>query len=534
MKAKSPVIIHILQILSFLLVPLFVYLFIVNSSLSAVGPYVGTYSPSDEETNYLTALSVYRGEGLYKNFSISYPPGRFLAQALYFHLTQPTIISARIYMNLFAPLLFPTLLFFLTYRVLRVLKLSFFPAYLLGWLALLLDLTIVHSAQEVHALIAGFCLVLLSRLKFHQFFLGLLLGLIFLFRFEAGIIVALSLILAYRSPPSKQNILGFGVVWLPVLANLLFHGTLANFFYDTIVLGLIMQPRVMGQPIPPNALWYVFLSSLLALFGFTLSLAAHSNKSLRTVAGIALFSYVSALGRSDEGHLWYALLWLPLLISYSLTQLDRIRLLPTIFIGLGLFAACYLIIVVKSPALFLSIAAIMLLLADRLKSFSREITLAGIITALLIFHSFQYFTLRFQLPRYVGTLAHPWTQSASGGSIGGLDFPFSTLTSLLEIKLHITGNSPSLFIFPENTIYYEYFKLPRPTRYLYLTGERTAGTETEIILDLESTPNLYILVFPVKAAHRGGEVWSWIESHTEVIYSAPYQSTTVELRHSSL
>lgn len=523
MKATKLAIIHIGKILAFLVVPLFVYLFIVNSSLAVIGPKIQNYSASDEETNFLTSLSVYRGEGLYQHFSISYPPGRFLAQALFFHFVAPTVVSDRIYMNLFAPLLFPTLLFFLTYRLVG--------SYWLAWLALLIDITLVHSAQEVHVFIAGFLLVLLSAVPARRFFLGLLLGLIFLFRFEAGIIVTLSLLLAYRTLPPRQATLGFAVVWLPVLANMIFHGTISNFLYDTVVLGLITQPRVMGQAIPTNSLWYVFLASLLALSGLALSLATNHSQLQRVVAGVALLSYVSALGRSDEGHLWYALLWLPLLVSYGLTQLTRLRPLPNIFIGIGLFLACYLIIIVKSPTFFLLSGSLSLMFASRLTRFSREIAIAGLIVSLLVFHSFQYFTLRFQLPRYVGALAHPWTQVPAPDSIGGLDFPPATLATLSSIKTHITGDNPSLFIFPENTIYYEYFGLPCPTRYTYLIGERTAKTESDIIRDLESTTNLYILVFPGKAEERGGEVWKWITSHKTPITTAPYQSATLELWH---
>lgn len=534
-------IIAIGKILAFLIVPVFVYLFIVNSSLTAIGPVVNVYTPSDEETNYLTALSVYQGDGLYQNFSISYPPGRFLAQALFFRITGPTVISARIYMNLFTPLLFPTLLFLLTYLLLRRLKLKFLPAYLLGWLAVSLDITLVHSAQEVHVLLAAFGLVLLShwRSSVRTFCLGLLLGLVFLFRFEAGIIVTLSLILSYQAGAAKRpdsralpiySVAGFAVVWLPVLINLLVHSTLGNFFYDTVILGLFTQPRVMGQPIPPNALWYVFLSSLILVFSLGLSLGQQSSRPLRVIAGIALFSYMTALGRSDEGHLWYGLVWLPLLVPYAVTQFRPVRVFPALTIGIGLLAVGYLLILVKSPAFFLVVGTLAIFLVPRWAKYSRETAVAGTIVALLVFHSFRYFTLRFQLPRYAGTLAHPWTQTAAPDAIGGLDFPPTTLATLSQIKSQITGANPSLFIFPENTLYYEYFGLPRPTRYIYLTGERTARTEAEIIQSLASTPNLYVLVFPEKATHRGGEVWSWIKAQTNAIYSSPYQSTVIELR----
>lgn len=531
MKLNKPAVIHILKILSFLLVPLFVYLCIVNSSIAAINPSVTNYAPSDEETNYLTALSVYRGEGLYQNFSISYPPGRFLAQALFFRLTGPTVISARIYMNLFAPLLFPTLLFLLTFILLRRLMLQFIPAYLLSWFAALLDITLVHSEQEVHVVMAAFLLVLISKLLLRDFLLGLLLGLIFLFRFEAGIIVTLSLLLSYRSLPKRQAIYGSLLVWAPVIINLLLHASLFNFLYDTLVLGLITQPRTMGQAIPPNALWFVFLSSLILVFSFSLSLWQRGDKHLKVIASVALLSFISALGRSDEGHLWYALLWLPLLISYAIAQLGRTRLLPTIYSGIVLYLASYLVITVKSPGIFLFIGSLALIIASRFAKYSRELIVGGLIAALLSFHSYKYFTLRLQIPHFVGSIASPWSYPISKDSIGGLNFPDSTLNTLAELKSHITGPNPSLFIFPENTIYYEYFDLPRPTRYLYLTGERTAYTESTIIADLESSPNLYILVFPDKAEQRGGEVWSWIEQHSRVVSRSSLQNNPIELRH---
>ncbi|MFH2019007.1 MAG: hypothetical protein ABII80_00075, partial [bacterium] len=418
--------------------------------------------------------------------------------------------------------------------LLRVLKLKFIPAYLLGWLALLFDLTLVHSAQEVHVIIAAFCLVLLSRFRVRQLILGVLLGLIFLFRFEAGIIVTLSLLLSYRVLPPLRAIIGFSLVWLPVLLNLLFSRTLGNFLYDTIILGLLTQPRVMGQSIPDNALWLVFLATLLVLLAFSISLWQKGNKSLKVVAAISLLSYVTALGRSDEGHLWYALLWLPLVVSYALTifnlkVLRKIHFLPLLISGIFLFGLSYLIITIKQPSFFLVVVTLILFLSSRFRSYYREIALAGLFVALLVFHSFRYFTLRFQLPRYAGSFASPWTYSPSDNSIGGLIFPESTLATLSNLKSQISGTNPTLFIFPENTIYYEYFNLPRPTRYTYLIGERTARTETNIINDLEASPNLYILVFPEKAPQRGGDIWDWIQSNSEDIYSAPYQDTTVSL-----
>lgn len=501
--------IRIGKILAFLIVPLFVYLAIVNPSLSVITPVVEVYTPSDEETNYLTALSVYRGEGLYKNFSISYPPGRFIAQALYFRLTEPTVVSSRIYMNLFSPLLFPTLLFFLTYRLAG--------SYFLAWLALILDLTLVHSAQEVHVLIAAFLLVLLSKLKLKNYFLGLLLGLVFLFRLEAGIIVTLSLVLAYRTLPKCSAVLGFATIWIPVFANLIYHSSLTNFFYDTIVLGLITQPRVMGQAIPNNALWAVFLSTLIAILSFSLSLWQKGDKRIKVVAAVSLLSYVSALGRSDEGHLWYALLFLPLVFIVAITSLGKFRSGVALFLGVVLFSVSYLIITIKSPPFFLFIASILLLGSHYFRRYYKETIIGGALASLLVFHSLSYLSLRLQVPRFVPKLASPWRLSSSATSIGGLDFPADTLKDLASLKSRIEGGDPELFIFPDHTLYYEYFAIPRPTRYFYLSGERTLETEREIIASLSASENLYILVFPEKASDRGGEIWDWIKGNTRII-----------------
>ncbi|GEM_PF-2870034 len=533
------------------MVPIFIFLLVVNSSLTSIGRELENYAPSDEETNFLASLSVFRGEGLYENFSLVYPPGRFIAQALFFRVTEPTVISSRVYMNFFTPLFFPVLLFFLTYHSLKLILRTSRPisavlSYLGGWLVVLIDTLLVHSAQEVHVALGGYLLLLLWHTKLtslKSFLLGISLGLIFLFRFESGLIILLSTFLSGAFLPLRGRVqpklyaVGLLSIWLPVLILISINGSFINFLYDTVVLGLIVQPRTMGQPIPANDLKLVFLSSLILLLGTTKAVFSISrdeedqNIFLRTLSLTALLSYVAALGRSDEGHLWYGLIWLPLMLILSPVISNPFRkqhLRETTLASVVLLFLGVLIIYVKSPFVFLIISSIFLL-SSFPKFRASSYFLGGIIASLLVFRSVSYLSLRLALPTWRGKIARPFLQPPPKNQLAGLVFPEKTMQVLQEIKSLIPADS-KLFIFPDRVIYYEFFPLPRVTRFVYLTGERTDRTEQSVISDLQNSPKLAIIYFPEKGRERGGEIDTWITQNTSSILNRSLDGELVELR----
>src|SRR3989344_8404014 len=95
-----------------------IFILNVNGSIASINNVVtGEYVPSDIDGNFFATLRTYRGEGLYKGFSIVYPPGRFLVMSGLFHILGPSIPTTMVYFNFFGPLLFLTFLYIFSYQL---------------------------------------------------------------------------------------------------------------------------------------------------------------------------------------------------------------------------------------------------------------------------------------------------------------------------------------------------------------------------------------------------------------------------------
>ncbi|MBU0618600.1 hypothetical protein KKD62_00015 [Patescibacteria group bacterium] len=541
----------------FSLIPILIFIFWVAQRVTP-GIFLGfDYLPSDEEANYLTALTVFRGGGLYQDFAIAYPPCRFLLMGLLFKIFSPTIPVARLYFNLVTPVLFPALLFFLSYKVLQLLSKTesinqaILKNYFLSLILTLIYLLFVQSAQEVHVLTALFFLTGLltwKNLKIKNFILGFILGLTYLFRLDSGLLISISLALTQLNQIKKNLkkikffISGLLTVWLPVMFLIILKGSLINFIHDVLILGLWTQPKMMSLPIPPSPLGLVFLASLIFLLGSSLLLIIKSrqNAFLFSLAIFSLLSFVSALGRSDESHLWYGLNWITIVLGVILFELfitkkdkNDFNWLSILKISLGLFVTAKLIIYFKSPlALILLISLGYLIIVSKVKNqrqqlSSKNIALATLLTSLLIFHSFSYLKLRLNLPGLPKSFNRPST--ADKNKIAGLIFEPDYIETLTQIKINLSDDK-NLFIFPDHVLFYEFFEKQNPTRHFYLTGERTEKTETEIIEQLAASQTQDFLIFPEKAEQRGGRVWQWIKQNTKITASYQLNNIKIELR----
>lgn len=526
--------------IAFLILPiavLFVMIGVYGFSVSGISNIKNTvmsYESDDTDANYFAALSVYRGEGLYKNASIVYPPGRFLAIAGLFNIMGESIPTYGFYFNFFAPFLYPIFLYILSFQIYSTF-ISRKYALIFALLPIVIDFTIIRTAQEIHAVSLLFFIVLLTpfkSIKLKNFLLGLLFGLIPLFRIEAAIFTFVALAIAQMSKfklqkISKLTILGFSVVWVPVLAFIIFKDSFYYFFHDLFYLGLIIQPRTMSHSIQTDhvqlftAMLIFLLSSGLALFIKT------KNKHIRTIAIFSVVSFTSALSRSDEGHLWYGSIWMSFYIGHLLISvmdikkvfnkpsIIRILLLSVFFFLIGTF-----LIYVKTPGIFVLTVMLLFIIVSRfsLKINWIIIQVSGLIASVFIFHSISYFTLRYSplsfnfiLPNYGKGLFQD-----DNGEIAGLKFPEEYVKVLQNIQSEIPADEKYLFIFPDHALYYEFFKQKNPTRYYYLTGERTKNTEAHMISQIEKSNTHYFLVFPDNAEIRKGYAWEWIQKNTIV------------------
>src|SRR3990167_11341349 len=130
----------------FLLVLSVIYIFFVHTGLMAISNSVGaTYISPDQEINFISALHMYNGEGLYKSINNVYPPGRFIAISMLFKLLGVSVPTSGFYFILLPTLFFPTFLFFLSYLLFVKYKSKLFSLALAA-LSTLIYLFFIYSA----------------------------------------------------------------------------------------------------------------------------------------------------------------------------------------------------------------------------------------------------------------------------------------------------------------------------------------------------------------------------------------------------
>lgn len=534
------------RVLIILLILIIIYVAYVPINLSGDN-FSATSLSSEEEVNFMNALAIFRGEGLYKGFSIVYPPGRLLVQSLMFHILGPSIPTTRLYFPLTA-LFFPTVFFFLSYIFFTKFA-TRFKSVFLAIIATFIYSSFIRFAQEAQIFSALFFLILFEDYKMpkvRHFLLGFFLGLVFLFRIDAGILLLLSLVICEFKKIKKlkllqTSLLGFLTVWLPTLIYIFFAGSLGNFLYDTLYLGLIVQPKMMSLSIPPH-LEKLFLMLLILLFSSSLALFIDSKKksSLKIFAVFSVLSFVAGLGRSDEGHLWYGAVWLPINVSYLILRLSEIKNLfknikPLLifFYSLCFYFLGFFLIKFKIPSFFIITTLTVFILLKKLKKDQApNILLAGLLTSLFVFHSISFLKLRYSPPllRIPGKLSFSAAYfRPDENEIAGLRFDKEILKTLKRARQKMDNQTLYLFIYPKNVIYYEFFKLKNPTRHYYHVGETTKRLQEEIISDLKLRGTTNFLIFPDEVTFHG-RVWQWILQNTYIESTFNLKGVKMELR----
>ena len=539
--------------ISFFFVLSVIYIFFVHTGLMAISNSVEeNYSSPDQEINFISALHMYNGEGLYKSISNVYPPGRFIALSMFFNLLGVSVPTSGFYFILLPTLFFPTFLFFLSYLLFVKYKSKLFSL-ILAALSTLIYLFFIYSAQDVHVFAALFFIVLFNNFKsgrIKNVILGILLGIILLFRIEAGAFLLLSIVVTLFNERKKFKqlafaLLGFLAVWIPVLIFFIFTSSLKSFISDTLYPGLLVQPGLIDLPIP-KSLEYVFMALLIFLLsaGLSLYIKFPNQTGIKIFVLFSVLGFAGTLVRSDEGHLWYGAVWLPVYVSYVVSQLNNFKkifkpkfLLSVLLISFTFFALGYFIIKFKSSFIFIFITTLIFCLFTRKfkKNYSFLILVSGIIASLVVFHSLSYIQLRFTgLPivSFKNTFSTDFFKS-DANEIYGLKFDKSDMKTLEKIKGELDFKNKWLFIYPNHVLLYDYFKLKNPTRYYYFAIRLTSEMETEIIKDLEKTHTNNFIFFPNKEINQKS-IKKWIVKNTKIDQVFMFGNERLELRKKQL
>lgn len=537
-------VLHKLKLLVFFLtVTAFFYIFFVHNGLVGIDNFVGdNYTPTETEVNFMSTMEVFSGNGLYRTFGIVYPPGRYIIQAIFFRLLDPTVTTARLYFAI-AEVMIAPMIFFLSWALFR--KKKFPVKIILSFIASFIYLFFVNSAQEVHLLVALFFIILLNQsfsVQLRSYLLGVLLSTVFLFRIETGILLSLSLVapdLKLTLFRSRPFILGGLTILVPLISHLLLFGSLPNFLHDTLYIGLRVQPLLMASSIPSSHYFIFFASLVFLLFVGLSGFISSKNSYDRSFFLLVILSFASSLGRSDEGHLWYGLVFMPVLLTYSLSRFYSIKQtlslqnLPLLAsytaFSIGLTG---LILQIKSVPLFIGLTlTASLLLKNMKRKYAVYFLTSGAAASLLLFHSLSYIKLRlkaYSLPNLNQTFKKDLFYQ-NEGEFAGLLFSNNYLGQLNEIKSRLEQSNDWLFIFPNHDLFYTYFERRNPSRYYYHTGETTDKIQVEMIKGFQKNKVVDFIFFPEEATFEK-KVRTWIMENTQVIYKTSLGGRPVELR----
>jgi len=525
--------------LGVILVGAVIYIFFMSGSLASIPTKISDEYPlGDEEVNYMISLVVHRGGEWYKDFSIAYPPGRYLTLAMLYEVMPPTFATYHLYWRIWG-LITPVAFFYLCLLIYQELGAKRYLALTSSAVATFVYLSFVHSMQEAHVMLMLMGLVLLANMRkiWKSYLAVFLLGLIFLFRVDLGVITTLAGSIVFKQIKEKTRpkdwIVGFLAVWAPVITYILLNGSLGNFLHDTVVLGLILQPKQMSLPIPNNSFWLVYWATLIALLtgGGDLLARARGKGALgvRLMAGVMILAYVAALGRSDEAHLWYGLAFWPILTGYYLLRVRELKVTAySVWITAVVVGWSYLILKLKSPTLYLLSGSLYLVAMSKIKVEKLgNLALTGLAVSLLIFHSVSFLKLRMSMPHTL--LPERWEEGTfrnDPGEVAGLRLGMKTELMLAEVKEIIQEDS--IFLYPDHTLYYEYLGKKNPSRHYFMIGESTEKTEGELLAGAKMVK--YVLLFPTSARSIGSKVEKYILENTSVVRKFEIGKMEITLR----
>lgn len=524
--------------LGVILVMAIVYVFYLSGSLSSIPTKISDgYTLGDEEVNYMISMVVNRGGGWYKDFSIVYPPGRYIALSFLYTVIPATFPSYHLYWRIWA-LAAPVAFFYLCHNLYCALGAKKLVATTCSALATGVYLSFVHSMQEAQVvlLLLGITLFLKNS-RWKPYILGFLLALVFLFRIDLGIMAIIAFIIAYwqaqTKPKFRELVAGSLVIWVPVIIIIALNGSLGNFFHDTVLLGLFNQPRQMSLPIPNNSFWLVYWSTLVMLVTVGGEMIARARGKgelgIKVIAGVMILMYLAALGRSDEPHLWYGLAFWPVVVGYYLMRVRELRVTPS---SIGITAIVvgwsYIILQLKSPTIFLITSTGFLIAMGKVRIEKLgSLALVGLAASLMIFHSVSFIKLRFTPPHgLLPEVVEEGTFLDDPGEVAGLKLGEKTELMLAEVREVVKEDS--ILIYPDHTLYYEYLGKANPSRYYFMIGESTNRTETELLTAVRDVR--YVLLFPTSARSVGSEVEKCILQETREIKKYVLDGMEVSLR----
>jgi hypothetical protein len=503
-----------------------VFMCLINGIIQTVATYDTSLNLGDNSTFYAFAQNIADGEAIYKDFIHFRTPGSIMLYSLLvplFGSQQSSIeISIRIETLIIYPLLFlaAAMILLRKHNPLLVLIALAGIALLPGYLQIRAGMGLLAIAIYILSIGVN------KRKNIALGLAGLLTGITFCFGQEVALIVAITILgaeLAQNSMKSsifwqrvKYLVLGALLGILPLLLYVLLRSDLVNFLYYTLYYSFILQPRFMDVPFPELA--YISTIYYLPFVLYTLCFSAlFFNRKLGIPAAVILsfgvLRLITALGRSDIGHLVFSIPELFIIVPYFIVNSVKLRatkdgILRFLPFGLALIIIFKLALI---KSVFLIFAPFLILIALRYRStkerhpFNLSVALVSAIVAASTLFIFLL------LPQYVST-----AQAVKNGIvqahdqqclIRGVYAERSNCEQIRLVQAEIEKhNTKTIFSYPIQPHYYSYAD-EHASRFLTFEPQTTVEEQYQTIEDLKQSKPEVIVFDPLQAQSLSGSLW---------------------------
>ena len=497
--------------------------------IQTAATYDAALGMGDNSTFYAFARNIAHGEAMYKDFIHFRTPGTVTMFSVFMHIfgqQQSTIeIGTRIETLVLYPLLFVIAGMVLFrkknpwYVVAAFLGLMLFPgvAQLRAGFGLL-TIAIYSVALEAR-----------SRQKWWLLGTGFSAFLTFYFGQEIFLMVCLCIAaieIIYRkdhiTPWRRVGYLVGGslIGFVPLFLYMGITSNIANFLYYTTYYSFVQQPKFMNLPFPNFGFTNLFSYMPFILYWLAF-LVVYTNKRLGARDGLLLsfgiLRLITAVGRSDFGHLLFSIPEVYLIIPYLVVRSrwsDLTKSSVRAFAPFGAVLAVLLLLATKNgialvPAPFVVLFA----LSKRDKHVSTAKPKIATASAHLyfVFGALMVLFVYMLMPTYLAgarAVKQGLANDGNGGyRIGGVKTDEITYDEIQAVRASVRPLKPqTVFAFPIQPFYYSLAN-KHASRFLTFEPEITVHEQDETIQDLKRTKPQVVIFDPLQAQGLSTSVW---------------------------
>lgn len=485
----------------------------------------------DSSTFYEFARNLSHGEAIYKDFIHFRTPGTVMLQALFVKFFGVTPATVNFAIRIETQLLYP-LVFLVSAIILFRKKKN--PLYVLAAFLGIAFLPGVAQLRAGFGLLALVCYIASFEEKTHEkrwlWLAGIFTGITFLFGQEIALMLGVSIIageLFVREGADsikrrvKVLVESALVGSLPLLLYIAIFSTVGTFLYYVFYYSFVVQPKYMNLPFPGFAystmMYYLpfvmYVLCFLVLYG---SRALGKKEGL--LLGFGILRLITAVGRSDFGHLIFSIPEIFIIVPYFLfssRDADFSKRTVRAWLPYGIGLIVLMMLGMWANSIFLVFAPFLILYALRSKhaqkSKAASISQQGVLNVFFALGASLVLFVFLLWPSYTTVVAaarYGWSsRHAPALYIGGVRTNPVLYQEITGVQAEVAPLHPTtIFSFPIDAFFYS-LAPHHASRFITFEFETTVHEQDEAIADLERTKPQVIIFNPLQAQGLSSAVW---------------------------